>query len=130
MTADLERAIDAVWDARDSLNAESRGEGPEAIEAALDLLDRGETRVAEKFEDEWLVREWLKKAVLLSFRLSPMHQIEGGPGGGAWWDKVPSKFVGWGDAAFAEAGFRAVPSAIVRRSAPRRRHRCRTRRWR
>ena len=83
----------------------------------MNLLDRGDVRVAEKHGGAWTVNQWLKKAVLLSFRLNPMATISGGPGGGQWWDKVPSKFAGWADADFTAAGFRAVPGAIVRRSA-------------
>jgi 2,3,4,5-tetrahydropyridine-2-carboxylate N-succinyltransferase len=89
----------------------------EAVDEALDLLDKGEKRVAEKQGGKWQVNQWLKKAVLLSFRLNDMGQIAGGPGGANWWDKVPSKFAGWGDNHFRDAGFRAVPGAIVRRSA-------------
>ena len=81
------------------------------------LLDAGHARVAEKRDGEWIVHQWLKKAVLLSFRLNPMEAISGGPGGAHWWDKVPSKFAGWGDKEFADAAFRAVPGAIVRRGA-------------
>ena len=81
------------------------------------MLDRGELRVAEKIDGEWQVHQWAKKAVLLSFRLNPMTLVEGGPGGATWWDKVPSKFTGWSDVDFGKAGFRAVPGAIVRRSA-------------
>jgi 2,3,4,5-tetrahydropyridine-2,6-dicarboxylate N-succinyltransferase len=89
----------------------------DAVAAALDGLDRGLLRVAEKIDGRWQVNQWLKKAVLLSFRLNDMAAIEGGPGGAAWWDKVPSKFAGWDAQRFREAGFRAVPGAIVRRSA-------------
>ena len=89
----------------------------EAVEAAILRLDSGEERVAEKVDGEWRVNQWLKKAVLLSFRLNPMEAIAGGPGGAPWWDKVPSKFLGWGRESFAKAGFRAVPGAIVRRGA-------------
>jgi 2,3,4,5-tetrahydropyridine-2-carboxylate N-succinyltransferase len=90
----------------------------DAVEAALELLDSGAARVAEKQADgSWTVNQWLKKAVLLSFRLNDMELIEGAPGGAVWWDKVPSKFVGWSENRFREAGFRAVPGAIVRRSA-------------
>jgi 2,3,4,5-tetrahydropyridine-2,6-dicarboxylate N-succinyltransferase len=81
------------------------------------VLDRGEARIAEKIDGEWRVNQWLKKAVLLSFRLQPMALIGGGPGEAQWWDKVPSKFAGWTDAEFAAAGFRAVPGAIIRRGA-------------
>src|SRR5690606_34567472 len=90
----------------------------DAVETALDLLDKGAVRVAERQADgQWRVNQWLKKAVLLSFRLRPMEVIAGGPGSAVWWDKVPSKFDGWGAVDFDKAGFRAVPSAIVRRSA-------------
>jgi 2,3,4,5-tetrahydropyridine-2-carboxylate N-succinyltransferase len=116
--AALERTIDKAFDERDGVNASTRGEVREAVEEALALLDRGEARVAERGEGgEWTVNQWLKKAVLLSFRLNPMEIIEGGPGGASWWDKVPSKFDGWGAVDFEKAGFRAVPGAIVRRSA-------------
>ena len=95
-----------------------RARNREAVENALDLLDRGEARVAEKSGAEWIVNEWLKKAVLLSFRLNDMTTIAGGPGDNtAWWDKVPSKFADWGAAEFRDAGFRAVPNSIVRHSA-------------
>jgi 2,3,4,5-tetrahydropyridine-2-carboxylate N-succinyltransferase len=89
----------------------------EAVDAALELLDAGKLRVAEKRGGAWAVHQWLKKAVLLSFRLNDMAAIAGGPGGASWWDKVPSKFDGWGENRFRAAGFRAVPGAIVRRSA-------------
>ncbi len=115
--ADLERVIDAAWERRDELGPEVGGEIREAVEAALDALDRGALRVAEKIDGSWVVHEWLKKAVLLSFRLEPMRLIAGGPEGGGWWDKIPSKFAGWDEARFAAAGFRAVPDCVVRRSA-------------
>lgn len=115
---DIKSVIEAAWEHPDVLSPATTGEIPEAIDAALDGLDRGEYRVAEKVPDgTWIVHQWLKKAVLLSFRLNPMERISGGPGGGDWWDKVPSKFTGWSDADFDQAGFRAVPGAIVRRSA-------------
>jgi 2,3,4,5-tetrahydropyridine-2-carboxylate N-succinyltransferase len=115
---DLAKTIDAAFDQRDSIGAATKGAVREAVEAALDLLDRGEARVAEKQPDgTWRVNQWLKKAVLLSFRLNDMSVIPGGPGGAAWWDKVPSKFEGWDENRFREAGFRAVPGAVVRRSA-------------
>jgi len=115
MSMDLARAIEAAWEKRDSLGVASKGAEREAVEAALDGLDSGALRVAEKIDGGWKVHEWLKKAVLLSFRLNDMSLI---PGGGAvWWDKVPSKFSGWDEARFRAAGFRAVPGAIVRRSA-------------
>jgi 2,3,4,5-tetrahydropyridine-2,6-dicarboxylate N-succinyltransferase len=114
----LETTIEKAFEARDGISVETRGEVREAIESALDLLDRGEVRVAERQADgKWTVNQWLKKAVLLSFRISPMEIIKGGPGDAAWWDKVPSKFSGWGAVDFEKAGFRAVPSAVVRRSA-------------
>jgi len=117
MTADLQRAIDAAWDARDSLGVATRGEVRDSVDSAIRLLDAGEARVAEKGADGWTVNQWLKKAVLLSFRLNPMAAISGGPGGAMWWDKVPSKFLGWGAPEFERAGFRAVPGSIVRRGA-------------
>jgi 2,3,4,5-tetrahydropyridine-2-carboxylate N-succinyltransferase len=116
--AGLETTIEKAFEERDQVSTATSGEVREAIEAALNLLDRGERRVAERQADgSWTVNQWLKKAVLLSFRLSPMEIIGGGPGDASWWDKVPSKFSGWGAAEFEKAGFRAVPSAIVRRSA-------------
>jgi 2,3,4,5-tetrahydropyridine-2,6-dicarboxylate N-succinyltransferase len=116
MTEKLQRAIDEAWERRDSVGAGDT-EVAQAVAAAIDLLDSGAARVAEKGAGGWTVNQWLKKAVLLSFRLSPMEAISGGPGGAPWWDKVPSKFLGWDAARFAEAGFRAVPGAIVRRGA-------------
>jgi 2,3,4,5-tetrahydropyridine-2-carboxylate N-succinyltransferase len=117
MTTDLERTIDAAWEARDTVNIETSGPIRDAVERALDMLDSGEARVAEKTGDGWQVNQWLKKAVLLSFRLNDMAPIAGGPGGAAWFDKVPSKFFGWDEARFRAAGFRAVPNCTVRRSA-------------
>jgi 2,3,4,5-tetrahydropyridine-2,6-dicarboxylate N-succinyltransferase len=114
---ELAATIDAAWESRESVGAETRGAVRDAVEAALDGLDSGTLRVAEKRDGRWHVRQWLKKAVLLSFRLNDMAEIAGGPGGAPWWDKVPSKFAGWSAARFREAGFRAVPGAIVRRSA-------------
>jgi 2,3,4,5-tetrahydropyridine-2-carboxylate N-succinyltransferase len=113
----LQPVIEAAFEARDAIGPTTRGEVREAVEAALDALDRGELRVAERGAGGWTVHHWLKKAVLLSFRLNDMSVIAGGPGGAAWWDKVPSKFAGWDAARFKAAGFRAVPGAIVRRSA-------------
>jgi 2,3,4,5-tetrahydropyridine-2,6-dicarboxylate N-succinyltransferase len=115
--ASLHATIDSAFSDRAKIGIATTGPVREAVDAALALLDRGEARVAEKTGDGWIVHQWLKKAVLLSFRLSPMELIAGGPGGAAWWDKVPSKFVGWGAAEFEQSGFRAVPGAIVRRSA-------------
>jgi 2,3,4,5-tetrahydropyridine-2-carboxylate N-succinyltransferase len=114
----LESTINAAFDARDTVTAATKGEVRDAVEHALDLLDKGEARVAERAASgAWKVNQWLKKAVLLSFRLNDMNTISGGPGGATWWDKVPSKFYGWGENRFRDAGFRAVPGAIVRRSA-------------
>jgi 2,3,4,5-tetrahydropyridine-2-carboxylate N-succinyltransferase len=115
--AALATSIEAAWDRRNSVGPATRGEIRDAIETALDLLDRGEARVAEKVAGTWVVHQWLKKAVLLSFRLNDMELIAGAPGGGGWWDKVPSKFEGMTAEAFRKAGYRAVPGAIVRRSA-------------
>jgi 2,3,4,5-tetrahydropyridine-2-carboxylate N-succinyltransferase len=116
--ADLAKTIDDAFEQRDGISPTTKGAVREAVDTALDLLDRGAARVAEKQPDgAWHVNQWLKKAVLLSFRLNDMSVIAGGPGDAAWWDKVPSKFAGWGDNRFRDAGFRAVPGAIVRRSA-------------
>jgi 2,3,4,5-tetrahydropyridine-2,6-dicarboxylate N-succinyltransferase len=117
MSDAVRETIDAAWEERDRIDTATGSEVRTAVEAALAGLDAGELRVAEKGADGWRVNQWLKKAVLLSFRLNPMEVIPGGPGGGAWWDKVPSKFAGWGAQQFAAAGFRAVPGAIVRRGA-------------
>jgi 2,3,4,5-tetrahydropyridine-2,6-dicarboxylate N-succinyltransferase len=114
----LETAIEAAWENREAISSSTRGEARDAVETALNALDRGEMRVAERRESgEWHVNQWLKKAVLLSFRLNPMETVSGAPGDASWWDKVPSKFAGWGGLDFERAGFRAVPGAIVRRSA-------------
>ncbi len=116
--AQLETAIEAAWDARDTITPATTGETRDAIEATLNALDSGSLRVAERQEDgSWHVNQWAKKAVLLGFRLQDMEQQSGGPQGGGWWDKVDSKFRGWDDAAWRDAGFRAVPSSVVRRSA-------------
>ncbi len=116
--ADLEVAIEAAWDDRDNVNAGTIGKVREAVDTALGAMDSGELRVAERSADgTWNVNQWAKKAVLLSFRLNDMSPIEGGPGGATWWDKVPSKFEGWGENQWSAAGFRAVPNCTVRRSA-------------
>jgi 2,3,4,5-tetrahydropyridine-2,6-dicarboxylate N-succinyltransferase len=115
--AALETAIEAAWERRAELTPSTKGADRDAVEAALDLLDSGKARVAEPKDGGWAVHQWLKKAVLLSFRLNDMSVIPGGPGAANWWDKVPSKFDGWGENRFREAGFRAVPGSIVRRSA-------------
>ena len=118
----LAKTIDLAFEQRDTIGPSTKGAVREAVEQALDLLDRGEARVAEKAADgtphgTWHVNQWLKKAVLLSFRLNDMSEIAGGPGHAAWWDKVPSKFDNWHDNNFRAAGFRAVPGCVVRRSA-------------
>ncbi|MCK6451354.1 MAG: 2,3,4,5-tetrahydropyridine-2,6-dicarboxylate N-succinyltransferase [Alphaproteobacteria bacterium] len=113
----LERLIEAYWERRDSLTPGTVGEPREAVESVLSLLDDGKIRVAEKRDGQWTVNQWIKKAVLLSFRLNDAAVIEGGPGGAAWFDKVPSKFAGWGENRFRAAGFRVAPGAVVRRSA-------------
>ena len=116
--AALETAIEAAWDARDTITVSTKGEVREAITDTMNALDSGKLRVAERQENgDWHVNQWAKKAVLLSFRLNDMEQISGSNGGTSWWDKVPSKFAGWGDAEWRKAGFRAVPGSIVRRSA-------------
>lgn len=116
--ADLATTIDAAFEGRDAISRQTGGAVREAVEEALNLLDSGIARVAEKdASGTWRVNQWLKKAVLLSFRLNDMQTIPGGPGGAHWWDKVPSKFSGWDENRFREAGFRAVPGAIVRHSA-------------
>ena len=117
MSPDLQQLIDSAWEERDGLGPQSTGEVGSAVDSAIAALDSGEARIAEKVDGEWVVNQWLKKAVLLSFRLNPMRPIPGGPGGASWWDKVPSKFADWGDKEFEAAGFRAVPGAIVRRGA-------------
>ena len=116
--ANLEPAIEAAWDNRDAISTTTTGETREAVQEALNALDSGSARVAEKQGGAWVVNQWLKKAVLLSFRLNDMEAIPGGPGTETpWFDKVPSKFEGWGENRFRAAGFRAVPGAIVRHSA-------------
>lgn len=118
----LASIIDAAWEKRADINASTKGEVRDAVNEALAALDSGKMRVAERRLDvegpqAWVVNQWLKKAVLLSFRLNDMAMISGAPGGASWWDKVDSKFLGMDAAAFGQAGFRAVPGAVVRRSA-------------
>lgn len=112
----LEQPIERLWERRDTVSSKSGGEDRAVVEAALDALDDGKVRVAERDAGGWRVNQWLKKAVLLSFRLTDSAPMEG-PGGAPVWDKVPMKFAGWGENRFKEAGFRAVPGAVVRRSA-------------
>ena len=116
MTADLQAAIEAAWEARADVTPASSAVR-EVVEAALELLDSGQVRVAEKIGGEWIVHQWLKKAVLLSFRLNDNAVIEHGAGGAPAYDKVPSKFAGWDENRFREAGFRVVPGAVARRGA-------------
>lgn len=119
--AALESLINQAFEDRDSINTQTQGEIRDGVNAALLAMDRGELRVAEKGDQGWQVNQWAKKAVLLSFRLNDMDLMNGGPAFGnastSWWDKVPSKFEGWGREDFQAAGFRAVPNCIVRRSA-------------
>jgi 2,3,4,5-tetrahydropyridine-2-carboxylate N-succinyltransferase len=114
---ELETIVDAAWEARADQGPTTRGAVREAVEETIALLDAGKLRVAEIDGNDWKVRQWLKKAVLLYFRLNDSREIVGGPNGGAWWDKVPSKFEKWFGSDFKRAGFRAVPGAIVRRGA-------------
>lgn len=118
----LQTIIDAAFEDRANVNAKTQGEVRDAVDATMNLLDFGKLRVAEKLEGasgpgSWKVNQWLKKAVLLSFRLNDVAAIPGGPAGSTWWDKVPSKFAGWGADEHAAAGFRSVPNCVVRRSA-------------
>jgi 2,3,4,5-tetrahydropyridine-2,6-dicarboxylate N-succinyltransferase len=115
--AALETAIEAAWEARDTITPATKGEARDAVEATLGALGAGTLRVAEKRGADWHVNQWAKKAVLLGFRLQDMGMQSGGPQGSSWWDKVDSKFTGWGEAEFRAAGFRAVPNCIVRKSA-------------
>ena len=117
MTEQLQAVIERAWDERDAIGPATKGDVRQAVDAAIASLDCGEARIAEQSGGDWVVHQWLKKAVLLSFRLNPMEAISGAPGGAHWWDKVPSKFAGWGEKEFSEAAFRAVPGAIVRRGA-------------
>jgi 2,3,4,5-tetrahydropyridine-2-carboxylate N-succinyltransferase len=116
--ADLAKTIDDAFEKRADVTPATKGPVREAVDAALDLLDCGKARVAERGGNgQWTVNQWLKKAVLLSFRLNDNAQLPGAAGGSSWWDKVPTKFEGWNDARFKEAGFRTVPGSVVRRSA-------------
>ena len=115
--AALEAVIEAAWDRRDQIGPATQGAEREAVETVLELLDGGALRVAEPRGTGWHVNQWAKKAVLLGFRLRDMEVMAGGPQGGGWWDKVDSKFAGWGENRWREAGFRAVPGAVVRKSA-------------
>ncbi len=116
-TKNLQKEIGEAWEERNSISQETKGVRREAINETLSLLDQGKIRVANKVDGKWMVNEWCKKSVLLSFRLNPMHLQSGGPDGSLWWDKVPSKFTNWDEKQFKSSGFRAVPSCIVRHSA-------------
>ncbi len=115
--SDLAQTIEAAWEVRDTLGFDTKGDVRTAVDAALAQLDAGTARVAETVDGEVIVHQWLKKAVLLSFRLNDNALITGAPGEASWWDKVPSKFSGWGEAEYRAAGFRSVPGAVVRRGA-------------
>jgi 2,3,4,5-tetrahydropyridine-2-carboxylate N-succinyltransferase len=110
-------AIEQAWDQRDTLDAAAKASIRGEVDWTIAALDSGDLRVAEKQSGEWVVNQWVKKAVVLSFAINDMELVEGGPGGGTWWDKVPSKFAGWTDREFLGSGFRAVPGSIVRRGA-------------
>ncbi len=115
--ADVQKTIESAWEGRDALTFATKGAVRDAVETSLDLLDKGQARVAEKKGGEWVVNQWLKKAVLLSFRLNDMAMIPGGPAGSFYWDKVRPKFEGWTEADFRKGGFRVLPGAVVRYSA-------------
>lgn len=116
--SDLIELIEKAWDTRENVTPHEQGDLRKAVDDTLQLLDSGRVRIAQKdVSGEWVVNQWLKKAVLLSFRLNDMAMIVGGPGESFWWDKVPSKFDGWSDQEFRKAGFRAVPNCVVRRGA-------------
>ena len=115
--SDVQGVIERAWEQRDAINSATRGEIRDAVDQALAGLDSGSLRVAEKRDGGWHTNQWLKKAVLLFFRLNGMSAIAGGPDGAQWWDKVPSKFAGWSENRFQAAGFRAVPGSLVRHSA-------------
>jgi 2,3,4,5-tetrahydropyridine-2-carboxylate N-succinyltransferase len=118
MTETLQKTIEDAWDDRDAISPDTRGEIRDAVDAGINLLDCGKARVAERIGNgDWVVNQWLKKAVLLGFRLNTMGMISGGVADSSWWDKVPSKFEGWTASDFSDAGFRAVPPCAVRRGA-------------
>ena len=118
LNSKLESAIEKAWNDRETISPETKGETRLAIEQTLEALDSGTLRVAEPLKSgEWHVNQWAKKAVLLGFRLQDMAEQSGGPQGGNWWDKVDSKFKGWGEEQWKAANFRAVPNCIVRKSA-------------
>ncbi|MBF87116.1 MAG: 2,3,4,5-tetrahydropyridine-2,6-dicarboxylate N-succinyltransferase [Pelagibacterales bacterium] len=114
---ELEKEIEIIWENRNNINSKTSGNERDIIEKCLALLDNGEVRVSQKIDEDWIVNQWLKKAVLLSFKLWPMAEISGGPGNSNWWDKVPSKFSKWNNKDFIDSGFRTVPGSVVRYSA-------------
>jgi len=116
-TEELQKEIEKAWEDKDSISQETNGIIREAVDETLSLLDQGKIRVANKIDGKWMVNEWCKKSVLLSFRLNSMYLQKGGPDGSLWWDKVPSKFCNWGEKEFKNSGFRTVPSSVVRYSA-------------
>ena len=124
MATNLQAVIERAWDEREPISASTKGEVRQAVDAALAALDSGEARIAEKAGGEWVVHQWLKKAVLLSFRLNPMEAIAGGPGGAHWWDKVPSKFAGWGEKEFAAPASARCPARSSAAAPSSRRARC------
>jgi 2,3,4,5-tetrahydropyridine-2-carboxylate N-succinyltransferase len=113
----LKSFIESAFEHASEITPKTKGVVRDAVNETLDLLDKGEVRVAEKVGGNWTVHQWLKKAILLSFRLNDPKKIDGGPAGGGWWDKVPTKFADWKPKEFREAGFRAVPGCVVRHSA-------------
>ena len=113
----IQSVIESAWETREEINTDTHGEVREAVETVLNGLDEGQLRIAEKINDLWVVHQWLKKAVLLSFLLNPFRRMPGAPDNSDWWDKVPAKFAGWDEAKFKQAGFRIAPTAYVRRSA-------------
>jgi 2,3,4,5-tetrahydropyridine-2-carboxylate N-succinyltransferase len=115
--SELEAIISTAWDGRGELNSKTHGDIRTAVNATLDKLDKGEIRVAEKLGDQWQTHQWIKQAILLSFRLNESHAISGGPGGAHWYDKISSKMRDWDDVQFERAGFRAVPNCAVRHGA-------------
>ena len=116
-TKELQKEIEKAWEDKDSISQETNGIIREAVDETLSLLDQGKIRVVNKIDSKWVVNEWCKKSVLLSFRLNSMYLQKGGPDGSLWWDKVPSKFSNWGEREFKNSGFRTVPSSVVRYSA-------------
>ena len=115
LTSKLEKEINVIWKTRDSLSSKSNKKIINTIDKTIDLIDKGKIRVAEKTKNKWKVNEWIKKAILLSFRVNEQTVISNGPGSSSWWDKVPSKFSNWKKKDFKKANFRVVPNAVVRK---------------